>query len=278
MRGVGEQISVQSSQAQIGQNLRPGKGRFDGTAASFLCWPGCRLGHKVRQLLEGSGAGNVVCQPVKSSSSILGTLCIWQVALLLHGMRIRHVSERSKEDIMRVAVGLLTAVCCFTGCSSEDPFADAVPGQNTEVSQGQASGDEATPTVSGKYALLVAIDDGKASTNKQCATADAKAIREAIESFDWENTPASVKLYYDQDRVGFNGLEVTKLKGELRAIRTGMKEQTLVDDNSEVLGRKSPPLESLDEAIKLMVLFRNDREKLNSMALEWQLVTEADFE
>jgi hypothetical protein len=42
----------------------------------------------------------------------------------------------------------------------------------------------------------------------------------------------------------------------------------LVDE--EVAFRKSPPLDSVDAAIELLLLFRNDYEKLKSVVREWE--------
>ena len=78
----------------------------------------------------------------------------------------------------------------------------------------------------------------------------------------------------DEDDFTINRLAVTKQKGELRAYREGIMGQEITDYNEEQMYRQSPPLKSLDEAIELLLLFRNDREKLNSMVLEWDLMEE----
>lgn len=82
---------------------------------------------------------------------------------------------------MRLTVVLFVSMCCLTGCSSEDRFADAVQGQNTEESQGQTSGDEAAPAAKGNTEHRLCVTDDDAMDQKLRKPASAAEAAQAID-------------------------------------------------------------------------------------------------
>lgn len=99
---------------------------------------------------------------------------------------------------------------------------------------------------------------------KRFKAPDDETIKKQARSFDWTKTheQAGVGLQSLYENALTN-LSISKKEGNFRVYWVG------VIDGAEAY-RKSPPLASLDAAIELLLLFRNDHEKVKSMARKWK--------
>jgi len=169
-------------------------------------------------------------------------------------------ASRSWNGILSVI-----AVCCICGCSqtpAPDPQGEgAAP----------AGSDAGAPVATGasQMTLTVGMIFGDAQT---FPNPDVAAIEKHVRAKNWTNTEE--RPYLQLARSGANRTSVLKVQGTLGTPNVDGPFRAVLllynADGSAWGSAESPPLESVDSALELLLLFRNDVEKLKTVARQWK--------
>jgi hypothetical protein len=159
------------------------------------------------------------------------------------------------------ALLILLTVCGISGCSKTPaPDAQQQPADGSSAASMAPESSELTLTVGFIF-----------GDTQKIPNPDEALIKKHVRETDWHN--AQQRPLVHLARVDASGATFVKLQGTLgtpnvdgafRAIVIG------IDGNRTTLGAESPPLESPDAAIELLLLLRNDPQKLRTLAAQWE--------
>lgn len=168
-----------------------------------------------------------------------------------------------------IAVSTVFGLCCMPGCTHKsipEPSTPLSTGSNPETAKASSR-----PTVTLVVQINRIVDDEETTESlHQFPDPDAATVRKHVTNIDWTNP--QVRPCVGVTRPADGSVNQILIKGtlgkpnadgELRAYRLG------VIDN-EVAFRISPPLESVDAAVDLLLLFLHDDSTLPHMVEHWE--------
>jgi hypothetical protein len=159
----------------------------------------------------------------------------------------------------------LLLASCIAGCSG--PPASAPDGNQEQTT---ASGSaELKSAGASKLTLTVGMIFGETQTFDN---PDSTLIEKHVRATDWKNFQE--RPYIQLARPGAQRTSVLKVQGTLETPNVDGPFRAVLllynPDGTPWGAAESAPLESVDAAIDLLLLFRNDIEKLKTVAREWE--------
>ncbi len=160
---------------------------------------------------------------------------------------------------------VLLAVWCIPGCSDSPAPAPGVQSQGATSSSGAAPTSPATAEL--KMTVYVNFDDPDMQT---FPSPDAAIIEKQVRAMNWQN--AQQRPYVHLARIDASGGSYLKLKGTQGTPNTdGIFRAIGYGIGGPNWAGESPPLESVDAGLELLLLFRNDPQKLRTLIGGWKV-------
>ena len=162
----------------------------------------------------------------------------------------------------------LLAVFAVVGCSNDG--APQKPAGNGSAGNGSAGNSDASPG----FAMHVTIQKGtredyETELGKTFLDPTAAQIEEQVRAQDWKN--AMRRPHVGLAKTTQGRIAVVRVEGVLGAPdpEAALRAKWIGVDGEQEFLRRSPPLESLDAAIQLLLAFRNDDPNLKTLT-DWK--------
>lgn len=158
---------------------------------------------------------------------------------------------------------LLLCIWCTAGCSKA-PTASNPPPQGAAATGGTGAASPTAPQVT--LTVYVNMDESDMQT---FPNPDDSLIEKQVRALNWQNLQQ--RPYIHLSRIDASGGSYVKLQGTQGTPNTdGLFRAMGLGLAGPGSFRESPPLESVDAGLKILLLFRNDPEGLKSAVRDWK--------
>jgi len=162
-----------------------------------------------------------------------------------------------------LAASLLLCTWCVAGCSKTPP-ASTPPGQGAAPTGSTGT----APSTASQLTLTVYVNMDE-SDMQTFANPDDSLIEKQVRALNWQNPQQ--RPYVHLARIDASGGSYVKLQGTQGTPNTdGLFRAMGLGLAGPGTFRESPPLESVDAGLKILLLFRNDREGLKAAVRDWK--------